>query len=720
MSFDAHTRLTADRGGAPFPPLATIPVIVTSSGNDANLKVNTNAAVHFASGDRDRHLHSSPTFASASPDVEDAEMLFEQELADAGMSEFIALDALRGSSPFMTDNSPVPAAAFISNNASSPSHASPPPPSDADGASPALSDSNSNFGFGSPSTESWSASNLHLVDVNNPSPRSPPLYSPTYDFPALTHGPGLAFGDGNSDGAHGALFASPYGYGYDYNMAGPDASMPFDGNPCADSAGYGLGLTPHAETMLPWEAFNILTSQPQSHTQPQTQQLPRADIEAYSPTTPHQQGAVQMQEQGQSQPEQVQQDQQQTFPFPPGAMEIPTRPRLAPNSSPSISPRDLELHSQVSATVPRNTPEWAKVLYDSMGSSTSPGMFGDHGRSASETSVFGRKTRGQAFDFASPQPISSAMPIPIPSGANGSGSMAADFYSFPQMFQPASAPAQPHSGFAFMPSTEQSTLPGGALDGPFNQDTGASPHSTDFGNGNKAGSGNGSSLRARMRSVSQRLGSGLRDTHRAFSTRVTGFGQGPVQRQRLEGSEHGERRPKAEGKKAWSESLGMPSALEMTIDKDANYSVNLPPNEDNMATVRVAFPRLHSSTSSSSLGVGLSEGNPDATVRPKKRSSKAQTPSPSLRPYPLSPGREKSRERSLDPPSPSKSSKEDTPERSELRPPKLAPSTWQLYFTDWIQMHQTNSGDRKLNVAQAAKEAGAEYAQLTPEEKEVC
>ncbi|EJD01587.1 uncharacterized protein FOMMEDRAFT_68203, partial [Fomitiporia mediterranea MF3/22] len=51
--------------------------------------------------------------------------------------------------------------------------------------------------------------------------------------------------------------------------------------------------------------------------------------------------------------------------------------------------------------------------------------------------------------------------------------------------------------------------------------------------------------------------------------------------------------------------------------------------------------------------------------------------------------------------------RETTPMRSELRPPKLAPSTWQLYFTDWIQRHQMmNGGDRKLNVAQAAKEAG--------------
>ncbi|THH20569.1 hypothetical protein EUX98_g8556 [Antrodiella citrinella] len=59
----------------------------------------------------------------------------------------------------------------------------------------------------------------------------------------------------------------------------------------------------------------------------------------------------------------------------------------------------------------------------------------------------------------------------------------------------------------------------------------------------------------------------------------------------------------------------------------------------------------------------------------------------------------------------------NSPLKSTLRPPKLAPSAWQLYFTDWIQRHQATSS-KKLNVAQAAKEAGLEYARLTTEEKE--
>ena len=58
------------------------------------------------------------------------------------------------------------------------------------------------------------------------------------------------------------------------------------------------------------------------------------------------------------------------------------------------------------------------------------------------------------------------------------------------------------------------------------------------------------------------------------------------------------------------------------------------------------------------------------------------------------------------------------PQKSLLRPPKLAPSAWQLYFTDFIQRAQANT-TKKLNVAQAAKEAGQEYANLSAAEKEV-
>lgn len=125
--------------------------------------------------------------------------------------------------------------------------------------------------------------------------------------------------------------------------------------------------------------------------------------------------------------------------------------------------------------------------------------------------------------------------------------------------------------------------------------------------------------------------------------------------------------------------------------------------------------------SASGMGVDMSSSrlgsaDPDATVRKKKRTSaRLATPSPRSRmrslPRDATPGSEGSVDRDRD---------REMPARSELRPPKLAPSTWQLYFTDWIQRHQSmHGGDKKLNVAQAAKEAGAEYANLTPEQKEV-
>ncbi|KAF8204747.1 hypothetical protein BJ912DRAFT_1018044 [Pholiota molesta] len=74
----------------------------------------------------------------------------------------------------------------------------------------------------------------------------------------------------------------------------------------------------------------------------------------------------------------------------------------------------------------------------------------------------------------------------------------------------------------------------------------------------------------------------------------------------------------------------------------------------------------------------------DATVRRKKRTPEAEAP-----------------------PAPAATKTADSPLKSVLRPPKLAPSAWQLYFTDWIQKQQA-SGTRKLN----------EYACLSPSEKE--
>ncbi|CAA7260084.1 unnamed protein product [Cyclocybe aegerita] len=90
----------------------------------------------------------------------------------------------------------------------------------------------------------------------------------------------------------------------------------------------------------------------------------------------------------------------------------------------------------------------------------------------------------------------------------------------------------------------------------------------------------------------------------------------------------------------------------------------------------------------------ISTEDRDATVRRRKKSPEDDIPSPAT-----------------------SSKAADPPLKSVLRPPKLAPSAWQLYFTDWIQRQQA-SGTRKLNVAQAAKEAGQEYACLSAAEKE--
>ena len=59
------------------------------------------------------------------------------------------------------------------------------------------------------------------------------------------------------------------------------------------------------------------------------------------------------------------------------------------------------------------------------------------------------------------------------------------------------------------------------------------------------------------------------------------------------------------------------------------------------------------------------------------------------------------------------------PQKSLLRRQRTARSAWQLYFTDFIKKAQANT-TKKLNVTQAAKEAGREYANLSVAEKEVC
>ncbi|KAF8663479.1 hypothetical protein AX16_001047 [Volvariella volvacea WC 439] len=109
-------------------------------------------------------------------------------------------------------------------------------------------------------------------------------------------------------------------------------------------------------------------------------------------------------------------------------------------------------------------------------------------------------------------------------------------------------------------------------------------------------------------------------------------------------------------------------------------------------------PAMTRSYSRRAESVSINEDR-DATVRRKKRSPAAED-------IKVPDGKDKDKDKSG-----------DIPLKSVLRPPKLAPSAWQLYFTDWIQRQQATS-TRKLNVAQAAKEAGQEYASLSQEEKE--
>lgn len=63
---------------------------------------------------------------------------------------------------------------------------------------------------------------------------------------------------------------------------------------------------------------------------------------------------------------------------------------------------------------------------------------------------------------------------------------------------------------------------------------------------------------------------------------------------------------------------------------------------------------------------------------------------------------------------------EDAPKpsalKSRLKPPKQAPSAWQIFFTEELQKIKAQSPDERLNVAHVAKDAGQRYAAL-PESK---
>ncbi|KDN51196.1 hypothetical protein RSAG8_00825, partial [Rhizoctonia solani AG-8 WAC10335] len=69
--------------------------------------------------------------------------------------------------------------------------------------------------------------------------------------------------------------------------------------------------------------------------------------------------------------------------------------------------------------------------------------------------------------------------------------------------------------------------------------------------------------------------------------------------------------------------------------------------------------------------------------------------------------------------SPERSADLGTPTRSRLHPPKQAPSTWQIFFTEYLQDYKSTNPERKLNVSQAAKDGGAAYKALSTGQKEI-
>ncbi|CAE7210019.1 unnamed protein product [Rhizoctonia solani] len=67
--------------------------------------------------------------------------------------------------------------------------------------------------------------------------------------------------------------------------------------------------------------------------------------------------------------------------------------------------------------------------------------------------------------------------------------------------------------------------------------------------------------------------------------------------------------------------------------------------------------------------------------------------------------------------SPERSADLAPPTRSRLNPPKQAPSTWQIFFTEYLASFKSTNPERKLNVSQAAKDGGAAYKALSSEQK---
>lgn len=293
--------------------------------------------------------------------------------------------------------------------------------------------------------------------------------------------------------------------------------------------------------------------------------------------------------------------------------------------------------------------------------------------------------------------------------------------SLVQLFQPSSsAPAAHQSSQSFpFPAYDGSSpspdfITGDRMrepdSGPTRRRTGSNNSGHSVKNGFGIGLNLGLGIGGRMRSVSQQVNKGLKEAQRAMVLPIRNTNGSPTSRPtvnvKLEDKETDMRTVRARS--------GSGSGYYMNLRMGGEEG-------DAMATVR--RKKRSGSSSSAALNGDVSPLLPAALLSlPSSRASSAEkevSPGPnySLKQHATQRGQPNSsplREQHVQP------NLTQTPQRSELRPPKLAPSAWQLFFTDWINRRQMMHGaERKLNVAQAAKEAGAEYARLSNSEKEV-
>ncbi|PAV21341.1 hypothetical protein PNOK_0396800 [Pyrrhoderma noxium] len=391
----------------------------------------------------------------------------------------------------------------------------------------------------------------------------------------------------------------------------------------------------------------------------------------------------------------------------------------------SVSPRDLELASSVgmgatSSSVPAHTPAWATNLFGNNASSDGSGQAQaqaqGHGRSASDACVPTFTSLGFTNEQQHQNGPHSSIPIPIPASSvpnNGSNAEA-------QQQQQAFVPSHAHSLSApslvqlFQPSSSAPAAHQSSQSFPFPAYDGSSP-SPDFITGDRMREPDSGPTRrrtgnwGRMRSVSQQVNKGLKEAQRAMVLPIRNTNGSPTSRPtvnvKLEDKETDMRTVRARS--------GSGSGYYMNLRMGGEEG-------DAMATVR--RKKRSGSSSSAALNGDVSPLLPAALLSlPSSRASSAEkevSPGPnySLKQHATQRGQSNSsplREQHVQP------NLTQTPQRSELRPPKLAPSAWQLFFTDWINRRQMMHGaERKLNVAQAAKEAGAEYARLSNSEKE--